>query len=65
MGRTKLSEPFQLHHMLYVVLILFRFLGNGILTQTDGALWKVRRRAYDAAFHKRLVEVMNIKHYQM
>ncbi len=34
---------------------LFRFLGNGLLTQTNAAVWKTRRRAYDAAFHKRYI----------
>ncbi len=37
------------------VIILFRLLGNGLITEPDSEAWKKKRRAYDCAFHKTLV----------
>ena len=40
-------------HVPYILLIV-RFLGGGLLSETDYEKWKPKRQAFDPAFHKRL-----------
>ena len=36
---------------------IIRFLGGGLLSETDYERWKPKRRAFDPAFHKRLATI--------